>query len=167
MQTASIPPITPAREVKIKSSPRTPQLTSLLKGGGKSDESASSNSEVVANEPYTEEQLREVWSAFAEQRRKFQAEYQLLTQPFKVENHLITVQLLSPLHETMLNNLRSDLTSFLRERLRNNSIQVTGELIAEEDKKLIYTNREKFEFLAEKNPMLKELKDRLGLDTDF
>lgn len=80
---------------------------------------------------------------------------------------MITVDLLSPVHETMLNNIKSELVAFLRERLRNNTIQVTGQLQTEQDKKIIYTNREKFDFLVEKNPMLKELKDRLGLDTDF
>jgi len=34
-------------------------------------------------------------------------------------------------------------------------------------KKIAYTNKEKFDLLAEKNPLLKELKERLGLDPDF
>lgn len=67
----------------------------------------------------------------------------------------------------MLNNIKVELTGFLREKLKNTSIQVAGNLQTGEEKKVIYTNREKFDFLAEKNPMLKELKDRLGLDTDF
>lgn len=71
------------------------------------------------------------------------------------------------MHETMLNNMKVELTAFLREELKNTSLQVTGELSASEDKKVIYTNREKFDYLADKNPILKELKDRLGLDTDF
>jgi hypothetical protein len=75
--------------------------------------------------------------------------------------------LLSPVHETMLNNIKVEMTAFLRDKLKNSSIQVTGELIGSEDRKVIYTNREKFDYLAEKNPVLKELKDRLGLDTDF
>ena len=91
----------------------------------------------------------------------------MLTQPYKFEGGLITVDLLSPVHETMLNNIKGELTAFLREQLRNNTIQVTGQVQTSEDKKIIYTNREKFDFLAEKNPMLRELKDRLGLDTDF
>lgn len=91
----------------------------------------------------------------------------MLTQPYDLRDGVIVVPLLSPVHETMLNAIKSEITSFVRERLQNNSIQVTGELQAEHDKKIIYTNREKFEFLAEKNPMLKELRDRLGLDTDF
>ena len=40
-------------------------------------------------------------------------------------------------------------------------------LVTEEGKKVYYTPREKFDYLVEKNPILKELKDRLGLDTDY
>ena len=118
-------------------------------------------------EKFTETQLRDAWNEYAEQRKKFQAEYQMLSQPYQFDSNLITVRLLSSVHESMLNSIKSELTGFLREKLRNNGIQVTGEVQAEDDKKIIYTNREKFDFLAEKNPMLRELKDRLGLDTDF
>lgn len=92
----------------------------------------------------------------------------MLLQPYTVESHLITVSLLSPIHETMLDGIKVDLTTFLREKLGNHNIQVAGKVIEPEDpRKVIYTSREKFDFLAEKNPALKELKDRLGLDTDF
>ena len=154
---------------KIKSTPRTPQLTSLLKAEPK-NESSSDNAvpEASPAEPFTEAQLHETWNAYAEQRKKFQAEYQMLTQPYRIAENVIIVELLSPVHETMLNNIKGELTGFLRERLKNNTLQVTGQLPTEGDeKKTIYTNREKFDFLAEKNPMLKELRDRLGLDTDF
>ncbi len=111
--------------------------------------------------------MQSSWNAFADQRKKFQAEFQLLSQPYTLQDNLIVVELLSPVHETMLHNIKSELTGFLREKLKNTSIQVTGHLATSTEKKVIYTNREKFDFLADKNPMLKELKDRLGLDTDF
>ena len=165
----SVPQITQVKETsKIKSTPRTPQLTSLLKGESKAEtKNSGSASETSFAEPFTENQLREVWNAFAEQRKKFQAEYQMLSQPYKLEGSIITVELLSPVHETMLDNIKIEITAFLREQLRNNTIQVTGEIQSNEEKKIIYTNREKFDYLVEKNPMLRELKDRLGLDTDF
>jgi len=139
----------------------------LLKTDRKQDEKQSATQEVTLAESYTTEQLRDAWMAYAEQRRKFQAEFQMLSQPYEISGHQITVSLLSPVHETMLNNIKSDLTAFLRERLRNSSIQVIGQMSTTDDKKVIYTNRDKFEYLAGKNPILKELKDRLGLDTDF
>ena len=162
-----MPQIVPVKESKIKSTPRTPQLASLLKGENKSDTKASATQEIVLAEPFSEAQLREAWEAFAEQRKKFQAEFQMLSQPYQLQENTIIVGLLSPVHETMLNNIKGEITAFIREKLKNNSIQVTGHLQTGEEKKIIYTNREKFDYLVEKNPMLRELKDRLGLDTDF
>lgn len=155
------------KESKVKATPRTPQLASLLKGENKSDQKTTAAQEVALAEPFTEAQLRQAWEAFAEQRKKFQAEYQMLSQPYQLQENTIVVELLSPVHETMLNNIKGEVTAFLREQLRNNTIQVTGQLLTGEAKKIIYTNREKFDYLVEKNPMLRELKDRLGLDTDF
>lgn len=121
----------------------------------------------MLNESFTEDHLLQVWKEFAEQRRKFQAEFQLLSQPYELRDKEIIVNLLSPIHETMLANIKVELTTFLREKLKNSAIQVTGQLTSRDDKKVIYTNKDKFEYLADKNPILKEMKDRLGLDTDF
>ncbi|MDV3309367.1 MAG: hypothetical protein LOY03_11180 [Cyclobacteriaceae bacterium] len=115
----------------------------------------------------TTEGVQEAWNAFAETRRRNAAEYQLLTQPFDRRDHEIIVHLHNPVQEAILNTLRSDLTAFLRERLQNRSVFVTGELKEIEAGKVLYTNREKFDHLVEKYPILKDLKERLGLDPDF
>jgi hypothetical protein len=155
-------------EVKSKTGSKTVKLTDLLKTQQKKDDAfQSSPSEKVVNESFTQEELQSAWNEFASQRKKFQAEFQLLSQPYDVRDKLIVITLLSPVHETMLNNIKVELTTFLRDRLKNSTLQVTGELISSDDKKVIYTNREKFDYLADKNPILKQLKDRLGLDTDF
>lgn len=107
------------------------------------------------------------WEEFAESRKIYQAEYHLLTQPFDLNQHDIIIHLHNPIEETLLNNFKSDLTTFIRTKLKNNLISITGELKLEDTKKPIYTNREKFDYMVEKNPALKDLKDRLGLDTDF
>jgi hypothetical protein len=93
----------------------------------------------------------------------------MLSQPFELRGNLIVVTLLSPVHDTMLNSIKAELAAFLRERLKNNTIQITGELkvAGDDDKKVYYTARDKFDYLVEKNPVLKEMKDRLGLDPDF
>jgi hypothetical protein len=118
-------------------------------------------------EPFTLEDLQRVWNDFAEQRKLFQAEYQLLQQPFDRKENEITIHLHNPVQETILNTLKGDMITFLRQNLQNKSIMISGELREEETRKIIYTNREKFAYLLEKNPVLKELKERLGLDTDF
>ncbi len=142
------------------------KLTDLLK----TDTKAAGKEHVaekIMNEPFTEQQLRDAWNQYAEQRKKYQAEFQMLSQPYQLNDKQIIVTLLSPVHETMLDNIKVELAGFLRDKLKNSNIQVTGVLTQSDDKKIIYTNRDKFDYLADKNPILKELKDRLGLDTDF
>ncbi|HEY0656796.1 MAG TPA: hypothetical protein VGD65_26885 [Chryseosolibacter sp.] len=162
------PPPPSAEPQKSRGIPKTVKLTDLLKTDNKTaDKEAAAAAEKQLNEPFTEQQLRDAWNQYAEQRRKYQAEFQMLSQPYQVNGTQIVVTLLSPVHETMLNNIKVELAGFLRERLRNSNIQVTGQLTQSDDKKVIYTNRDKFDYLADKNPILKEMKDRLGLDTDF
>jgi DNA polymerase-3 subunit gamma/tau len=157
-------------EPRAKTVSRTPKLSDLLKGDTSQNATGAKPEEVVvtARESFTPEQLHKVWLEFAEQRKKFQVEYQLLMQPYTLNEHQVTVMLYNHIQESSLNNIRSELGVYLREKLRNGSIQVFGEFVKEgEAKKIIYTNREKFDYLVEKNPILRELKERLGLDTDF
>jgi hypothetical protein len=157
-----------AENSKFRDVPKTTlRLTDLLKVEPKKEQTATEEAQKQPDLSFTVEQLQLHWNEFAEQRKKFQAEYQLLTQPLEMIENKIILHLHNPVQESMLNNLKIDLINFLRERLRNQSIQIVGELRAADERKVIYTNREKFDYLAQKNPMLKELKERLGLDTDF
>ena len=63
--------------------------------------------------------------------------------------------------------IKSSLVDFLRKKLNNNSIQVVSVMKERQSKKVAYTNKDKFEHLAEKNPILNQLKDKFGLDSDF
>jgi hypothetical protein len=153
---------------KFKDAPKTTvKLTNLLKVEPKKEQSAEQQVKQEPDQPYTPEQLQKAWNEFAELRKKFQAEYQLLSQTYETDGGKITIPLHNPVQEMMLSNIRVDLTTFLRDKLKNQSINVVGELREADQRKVIYTNREKFDYLVAKNPMLKEFKDRLGLDTDF
>lgn len=121
----------------------------------------------AGNQPFTYEQVKAVWREFAETRKLYKAEYQLLTQEITVQDKTLVLHLHNPVQETMLSELRSDIIDYMREKLNNYSLQLTSELTLNDDRQVIYTNREKFDHLAKKNPNLKLLKDRLGLDPDF
>ena len=113
------------------------------------------------------EQLRTAWLEYAEKRKQYKADFQLLSQEIEIRQTTVVIHLLNPVQETILNDLKTDLTQHLRQVLKNQTIQVEGELKTDENHKVAYTNREKFEHLAQKNPVLNEMKKRLGLDTDF
>jgi len=121
----------------------------------------------VANELVSATDLKRAWSEFAELRKAQAAEYQILSREYHYESPVITIHLLNPVEESLLDNFRRDLTQFLRDRLRNSDLTLASALQNTSGKKVIYTAREKFEHLAEKYPHLRELKERLGLDWEF
>ncbi|RAW01072.1 hypothetical protein [Pseudochryseolinea flava] len=156
-----------AEKSRFKDAPKTTvKLSGLLKVE-KKDPNAVAENKIAPDEPFTPEQLQKVWNEFAEGRKKFQAEHHLLSQPYELDGTTITLHIHNPVQDLMLNNVRLELSAFLRERLKNSSILLSGKLVEQDARKVIYTPREKFEYLLERNPMLRELKDRLGLDTDF
>ena len=113
------------------------------------------------------EELKKVWNEFTEQRKTQVGEYHLLRQEFDYHNNVITIHLSNQVEEPLLQSIRTPLIEFLRSRLGNDSINVISQVKDVHSKKIAYTNKEKFDHLAEKNPILLELKERLGLDTDY
>ncbi len=158
--------ISPKQPSRPKS---TINLGNILKGQPKEEiKKEEKNGTVpVQNKPVSEIQLREAWSEFAEQRKNQMAEYHLLKQEFSFQNNIISLYLTNPIEEPLLQSIKSDLLAYLREKLSNSSLQVERIMQEHQTRKIAYTNKEKFEHLAEKNPALYELKEKLGLDPDF
>ncbi len=65
--------------------------------------------------------------------------------------------------------LRMEVLGTLRERLTNYAIDIVLDVTMQEngDKKLLYTQSDKYDFLVQKHPILGELKQKLGLDHEF
>jgi DNA polymerase-3 subunit gamma/tau len=92
----------------------------------------------------------------------------MLTQTIELrDQYQVILHIHNPVQESMLVNVKSELAGYLRDKLKNTALNVIGELKEVDERKKIYSQREKFDYLVAKNPILKELKDRLGLDTDF
>jgi DNA polymerase-3 subunit gamma/tau len=157
----------PAKEVRPKT---TINLGSILKGQPKEEtkKEEKNGTHSKAEAPVNENQLRQVWAVYSETKKNQMAEYHLLNQPFTFRNNIITLSLTNPIEEPILTSIKQELLTYLREKLSNSSLQVEGQMQEQQlGKKIAYTNKEKFDHLAEKNPLLKELKEKLGLDPDF
>ncbi len=116
--------------------------------------------------------LENVWHDFIKVKKEAgkAQELNVLKQPFhfNIENTTITITLTNSIQLDILDELKSDLLLFLREKLNNSIIKIEGDLQKEKSgNNKLYTNKEKFEHLAEKNPMVKNLQEKLGLDPDF
>lgn len=126
--------------------------------------------ETYGETPFTSEQLKQVWEAFAQQKKNEgkDSEYAVLKQEYHLlDKHKIILKLTNSVKLNILDKFRSDLITHLKKELDNGQIELQAELVKEDAKRIPYTNKEKFEHLAQKKPILNELKNRLGLDPDF
>jgi hypothetical protein len=122
---------------------------------------------IPTNKAIDQEELKKVWNEFAELKKGQAGEYSLLTRGYELNENKITIPLANPVEEPLLQGIRTQLTAYLRDKLNNSNINVFGTMLAVETKRMAYTNKEKFDYLAEKHPILLTLKERLGLDTDY
>jgi DNA polymerase-3 subunit gamma/tau len=119
---------------------------------------------------FEKKELFRYWKEFTEDRRKEgkQQQFLILSQdPVMVDELTIQIKVNSSVQIDTVDQLKSDLLPFLRDKLQNDGLKLEAELEMDESKPLIYTPAEKFKYLAEKHPTLKVLQEKLGLDPDF
>ncbi|MGM9506882.1 DNA polymerase III subunit gamma/tau [Larkinella sp. GY13] len=122
------------------------------------------------DKPFTFEELKTVWQTYARMRDQqdgSRTEQVMLNREFRLEGTMIHIAIDNSLQANLLSDLRQDLLTYLRRELQNSQIQLTDTIALQETRKMIYTPQDKFNYLAEKNPALLELKRTLGLDVDY
>ncbi|AYA37331.1 DNA polymerase III subunit gamma/tau [Hymenobacter oligotrophus] len=114
--------------------------------------------------------LQQVWRELAEARKQISmSEFMTLNRPIQAdEQHVIRLQLENPVQLDQFNAFKPEFLSALRQRTGYRSLTIHTEVTEQvQTGKRLYTSSDKFEYLAEKFPVLHEMKHRLGLDTDF
>ncbi len=121
----------------------------------------------------TLEELQEVWEAIMMAMTRGAGSLFAAMKSGKLEldekNHFITFYVSNKLEYGEINSNKRHILGALRTRLKNKVVDLTVKIAKE--KSMIdsrpYTNKDKFEYLAKKNPVLKLLKDKLDLDYDI
>ncbi|MFT7613748.1 MAG: DNA polymerase-3 subunit gamma/tau [Parvicellaceae bacterium] len=80
---------------------------------------------------------------------------------------VIELSIDNTVQEEVLALEKMEFLDYLRNELNNFQIQLKTVLVKTESGNALYTTRDKFEKLAEKNPSLNKLKDLLNLDLDY
>lgn len=132
---------------------------------------ASSVSE-IENANITIEQVIKEWTIIAQKFKEANLinQFVLMDRKINLVDTNIHIQVENEMQVQQFNeHVRLDLISILRKNLNNHLIEITLDVIEPEksDKKMLYTQSDKFEYLSEKHPMLIEMRNRLGLDHEF
>lgn len=126
--------------------------------------------QVVQNKTFTKEQLKVQWDSFVkwlESRERF-SEFVILNRDFTLEGTTIHLAVDNEIQVELLTTaLRTEVLTHLRKAMQNSTIHIEVSILKEEEKPMIYTQAEKFKFLANKNPALNDLRNALGLDYDY
>lgn len=124
----------------------------------------------LREEPLTLEQLMEVWDRYTE---KIKVDYPHLhtilrqQRPELSEDFTIRFAVSNKLLEDELQMKKSDLLDFLRTALSNIHIRLEVRVEDQIREQRPYTDREKFERMAEKNPSLRSLKEQMDLEIGY
>ncbi|GAB4032301.1 DNA polymerase III subunit gamma/tau [Spirosoma jeollabukense] len=122
------------------------------------------------DQSFTFEELQATWMTFSKNRLKqvdSATEQLVLNRDFVLDGTTIRLTLDNTLQVGYLTDLKPDLLGYLRSELQNSQIQLEHTVTLQEVKKMIYSSQDKFNFLAEKNPALHELRKVLNLEVDY
>ena len=114
--------------------------------------------------------MQQVWHEFAENRRKTKdstTEGIALNRAIELVDFTIQIALDNDPQMDAIQGMRYELLGFLKSRFNAPRLEINARVAPHEVQRLPYTPAEKFNYLAEKNPYLLQLKQALGLDVDF
>jgi DNA polymerase-3 subunit gamma/tau len=116
---------------------------------------------------FTSDQLNTALQKYSERLKENSPRlYSMLTtqSPELKENYLVEFCLSNPLQEDELQKIKFNLVNFLRAELLNNKIEICTTLSESQQSQRFYTDKEKFDHMAQKNPNLLKFKQQFGLD---
>ena len=96
--------------------------------------------------------------------------YVMMNRPIQVVANSIHISFENEVQMQQFNeNIKLEILTTLRTKLKNHLIDIELDMVEQEknDKKMLYTQSDKYNFLVEKHPVISELKQRFGLDHEF
>lgn len=181
---ASVAPAKPPQEIKAPPIRKRVKIDSSFDSGlvsiksikkKKTEESqvAEQEAELLTNKPkteFTEEQFFEVWNKYVDILKntgKASFANTLEVSDPKLIGETVTLEIENTVQEAALATERADLLGYIRKELNNYHIALNYNKVEVKEEVRYYTNKERFNRLAELNPKLLDLKKRFNLDTEF
>jgi DNA polymerase-3 subunit gamma/tau len=163
---ALVPPARPATS-KLRS---TVPLTTTMARPATETETDTPAAPTRPDKPFDFDQLQSAWVSFArlrQQQNDSASEQLILNRDIELDGLTIRLTLDNTLQVGILNDFKAELVTYLRNQLQNSQVQVEHEVRLQEVKKMIYSPQDKYNYLAEKNPALHDLRQALNLEVDY
>ena len=129
---------------------------------------ANADTNVDANAPFTADQLRDAWVGLAQSYKEELRLKQLIENyiPQMIDELTAEIQMPNPWQMTEMRKALPDIMRRLRKVLHNNHLQIQLVQAEYNQEQMAFTAEEKYALMAEQNPDLAQLKERLDLQID-
>ncbi|MCX2739482.1 DNA polymerase III subunit gamma/tau [Pontibacter anaerobius] len=120
--------------------------------------------------PVDEARLKTVWHAILRRKKaENMMEFTLLNRQYHISaDNEVILHLENHVMMDQFTAIRPDILRELKKETGNRSIKLLAEVVeAQDEGRKLYTSADKFNYLAEKYPVIIDLKQRFGLDADF
>ncbi|KAA3439747.1 DNA polymerase III subunit gamma/tau [Rufibacter hautae] len=118
-----------------------------------------------------EHKLQQLWKLYVDRVKHTDRtlEYTILNREwyFDAEKAEVHLQVENEVQVAEFNSFKPEFLLYLRQALGHNRLQVHIDVVQQVSGRKLYTSQDKYNYLADLYPALKDLKNRLGLDTDF
>ncbi len=134
------------------------------------DEAPATPANLRPDQPVELDALQDYWVAFAKLRQQENdsaTEQMVLNRPLTLRSTVVSITLDNTLQVDYLTEMKPALLGYLRSNLQNSQIQLEHIVTQQETKKMIYSAQDKYNFMADKNPALHELRKVLNLEVDY
>lgn len=160
-----------------QAAPSIPKMPSISLGLGIKKEAPSAapqttgaqpKTEEDQNRPFTVDQLRDAWVGLAATHKEEPRLKELIENytPKLVDSVTAEIQMPNPWQMTEMRKALPGLMSQLRQTLHNNHLQLQLVQAEFSQEQMAFTAEEKYKLMAEQNPALTQLKERLDLQID-
>ena len=160
-----------------QAAPSIPKMPSISLGLGIKKEAPSAapqttgaqpQTEEDQNRPFTVDQLRDAWVGLAATHKEEPRLKELIENytPKLVDSVTAEIQMPNPWQMSEMRKALPGLMSQLRQTLHNNHLQLQLVQAEFSQEQMAFTAEEKYKLMAEQNPALVQLKDRLDLQID-
>ncbi|WP_159518195.1 hypothetical protein [Sunxiuqinia indica] len=159
------------RVIKKRGSGYTPSIRDAMSGklGDKDEEDAQEKLKYYAGEQlteaFTQEQFEAKWKEYLtrlDDRPNLKATLSRI--PKVIDQHKLDLKIDNSVQLEEINKIKPDLVSWLRKELRNTSIELITDIVAQEVEYKPYSETEKLNEMMKRNPNLALLKQRFNLD---
>jgi DNA polymerase-3 subunit gamma/tau len=119
---------------------------------------------------FSQEDLANAFLAYAEQIKEDRPSIEAIvtaSTPVKKDNFVVEFFIEHNAAKSQFDAIKSELLGFVKKRLGNYAIEIQEIINAEKTTKRIFSGKEKFEAMAEKNEALWRLRKELDLDIEF